>query len=229
MKRLFFTGLLFVLTFFVQTSTATLAPMLPESSYEDGHWQGFRFFDEEVGEGEYLRGRVDYAVYDTQNLQNTDETNWIGSLELSGEGQFLYAYQVFDDYEGWSDREVSSFSVFSMSGGPLDVDEDSIDSVEDDESGVEAADGFLTNSDTQVLWNWEPEPGGYGYVNAGEHSWFLLFLSDLSPVVGDFEVQISEQQGDIPTPGVPEPATVALLGLGYTLIVLKRKKFRVKH
>ncbi|MFC1738737.1 PEP-CTERM sorting domain-containing protein [Planctomycetota bacterium] len=224
-RRIGLLTLLFAVTFFVQTASATLAPILPDSSYADGQWQGFEWYNEEIGDGVFLNGRVDYAVYDTFDLQYQDESEWVDGLDLSGEGQFLYVYQIFNDYEDWSDREVAYFSVFAESGDPLDVEEDSIGSSQDPENGVGPVEGYLADSGLEIVWKWEMGPEGNGYIIQGKYSWFLLFLSDSQPVPGDFEVRASEGEGEFPISSVPEPATVALLGLGNIVLVLNRRKF----
>ncbi|MHC4264781.1 MAG: PEP-CTERM sorting domain-containing protein [Planctomycetota bacterium] len=224
MRKIFLGAVLLTLTVYVQTATAALAPMMPTSSYADGHWQGHTFYDETLGDSSFLRGRIDFAVYDTQNL-DSQESEWVDGLDLTGEGQYLYAYQVFNDFEE-SDREVAYLSVFQADGGSFDLDESSIGYSEDPESGVEPASGYLEDSsDMQVVWTWEPDPEGSGFIYSGEHSWFLLFLSDSSPVAGDYEIMASDGQGELPAPGqVPEPSTIAMLGLGAALAVFKRKR-----
>jgi hypothetical protein len=215
--------LLIALGGFVQTASATLDPMMPTSSYGDGHWQGSELYDIELDDGSFLRGRLDFAVYDTFNL-NTEESEWIDGLDLSGEGQYLYSYQVFNDYDPGSGEEVAYFAVFPEAGGSFGLDETSIGASLDPENGVEPTSGYLDDSsDMQVVWTWEPEPGGTGYINAGQHSWYLLYLSDYEPVTGAYD--ITQQQGELPAPGqVPEPSTVALLGFGALLAVFKRTK-----
>jgi hypothetical protein len=212
-----------ILMVFVQTASATLAPMMPTSSYGDGHWQGFDFYDIELDDSSFLRGRIDFAVYDTFNM-NTEESEWVSGLDLTGEGQYLYAYQIFNDYDGASESEVSYFAVFPEAGGSFGLDETSIGSSQDPESGVEPASGYLDDSSgMQVVWTWEPNPAGSGPIDAGEHSWFLLYLSNYEPVAGTFD--ITQEQSELPAPGeVPEPSTIALLGLGAVLAVFRRSK-----
>ena len=209
------------LTLFVQTASATLAPMRPQSTYDEGAWYGFEPYNIELEEGSFLRGRVDFAIYDTETYSPAEQS-WVEGLGLSGQGRFLYAYQIFNDYPE-SDEEVAYFSVFAESGNPLDVEEDSIDSSQDPENGVELAEGYLADSDLEVVWTWEPEPDGHGFIFKTEHSWFLLFFSNSGPVPGDFEVRASEGAGELPTP-VPEPTTIALLGLGSALALISRRR-----
>ncbi len=70
---------------FAQDASATLARMLPESS----HYQGFVFYDEEwpdgFGDTTLLRGRIDFAVYDTQG-ENGNEFTAAG-YDAPGDGQ----------------------------------------------------------------------------------------------------------------------------------------------
>jgi len=74
----------------------------------------------------------------------------------------------------------------------------------------------------------DPSPGegvwefDWGILIAGKHSYFLVYSSDFEPVAGDYEVK-SAEQGEVPTPGVPEPAMVALLGIGSAMLFLKRR------
>jgi hypothetical protein len=54
----------------------------------------------------------------------------------------------------------------------------------------------------------------------------MVFLSDSAPVSGDYEVKVVEEQGEFPTPGpeIPEPASIALLGIGYALVAFRRRR-----
>jgi len=221
-------ALLISLILFLQTANATLAPMLPESSYEDGRWQGLRFFNEEADNGGYLTGRVDFAVYDTENLQFQDEADWVSSLDLNQEKQFLYVYQIFNDYQQ-SDREVAYFEVFAESGAQLGVDSQDIDAKEDENTGVQPADGYLDSSGEKVVWTWDDPPLGNGLLYKDDHSWYLIILSDSAPVIGDFNVRALEDSGEFPAAGVPEPATIALFGIAQVLVIAtRRRKHRVK-
>jgi hypothetical protein len=221
-RRIVLFAFLVALMVFVQTASATLEPMMPTSSYGDGHWQGFEFYDKQLDDGSFLRGRIDFAVYDTFNM-NTEESEWVSGLDLNGEGQYLYTYQIFNDYEPGSDKEVAYFAVFPEIGGSFGLDETSIGSSLDPESGVEPADYYLeSSSDMRVVWTWEHNSG---YVYTGQHSWFLLYLSNYEPMAGAFDIRAVEEEGELPAPQhTPEPSTVALLGLGAVLTMFRRSK-----
>lgn len=207
-------------------ANAALAPMLPESSYDDGNWYGYDFYDVDLGDGDYLRGRIDFGVYDLEDEGLTqDEQDWIDDLGLAEEQGFLYAYQVFNDFEDWSEQEVAYFSVFAEEGGTLDIREQDI-FYEDDghEDSVSPSSVELADSGEKAVWHWELD-GGEGLIWEGEHSWYLLMLSDSGPVIGDYEIQTSET-GQIPAPRLPEPATIMLFGLAQAFLFAGRKRNR---
>ena len=215
-REIGFFSLLVLITLFVQNASATLAQMLPTSSYADGAWQGEDFYDEDLGGGGFLRGRVDFAVYDTLGGNEFIEAGF----EAPGEGQYIYAYQIFNDYEAASDKAVLSFAVFGIDGAPLDVVEDSISSSEDPQLGIEPSNEYFSTDRLKVVWEFGGKEG-FSFIDKGDHSWFLVFSSDAPPVVGDYEIR---------APGFPafsenpEPATIALLGIGGALMFTKRRK-----
>ncbi len=207
---------LILLTFFVQNVSAVPTDvLLPDSSYAEGDWQGSTFFEEVWNDG-WLRGRIDFAVYDTSIMQlGSEEKTLADNLDLAG--RFIYAYQVINDYDA-SDEAVEYFSVLGDGQIPLDLYEESIGSY-DDGSGGRTPTNYLFEDQLSVVWEFT---GGLLYK--GDHSWFLFFSSNSGPVVGDYEVKGSESQAT-PIPGeIPEPATVILLGLGAAVVVSIRKR-----
>ncbi|MHC4499810.1 MAG: PEP-CTERM sorting domain-containing protein [Planctomycetota bacterium] len=201
MKKPGFSVLLLVLTLFARNAGATLAPMLESSFHE-----GYVFYDE-AG----LRGRIDFAVYDTEHAEYGDEYLDVG-IEAPGEGRYIYAYQIFNDYFV-SEEAVAYFAL-------LGIDESTVDGIgsqEDPESGVEPGDTFLDGVESRAVWEFN---GSDMYVWAGEHSWFLVFGSDDGPVAGDYEIRGPDS---VMVPA-PEPSTVALLGLGSVIFFVKRRK-----
>ena len=199
---------------FAQAASAAMV-YLPDSSYtRDGIWQGTSHRNQDG-----YNVWVDYAAYDTQ-MQGLSaaETAFFNKLDLPG--QYIYAYEVFctqGDYE-----ELANFSVYSVSGNPMDVIADSIGSSEDpDHGGVKSINEHFADSNKKGVWEFES-----GSLIAGKYSWFLVFSSDASPVKGDYEVK--QREGDFPTPSdeIPEPGTLILFGISAVLMRLgKRKKF----
>jgi len=199
--RLF--SILVAATLFAQNASATLAPLL-ESSYHDG----FVFYYEGS-----LFGRIDFAVYDTQDTEYGDEYLDVG-ITKPGDGRYIYAYQIFNDYYS-SLESVAYFALLDINGNSISID--SITSQEDPEKGIEPGSMYFNGDEYKVAWEFD---GGAGYVIAGEHSWFLIFSSDKDWEAGSYEIKGPD---DIPIP-IPEPATLALLGISGMLTILRRRK-----
>jgi hypothetical protein len=195
--------LLVITISFTQKAAGTLAPMLSSSYYE-----GFVWYSEGG-----LRGRIDFAVYDTAHAQYGNEYQTSG-LTKPGDGQYIYAYQIFNDYDD-SEESVAYFALLGMDGGVIDIA--SIGSQEDPEAGVAPGSEYFDGVESKVVWEFD---GGNGYVARGEHSWFLVFSSNEVPTKGDFEIGGADQL----LVASPEPSTVALLGLGGALAFVRRKR-----
>jgi hypothetical protein len=218
-RKIGFFSLLVVATLFIQNASAALT-YLPNSSYAVDTWEGFRYYNEDLGGGNYLRGRIDFTVYDTDNLLWAGEMDLAEELDLSG--RYIYAYQILNNLYA-SDEAVEYFAVFSDSGNPMDVFEDSIGSYEDPGSGLEPADAHFTSSNLEGVWEFKDQ-GDFSCIYKGDHSWFLVFSSDYAPVVGDYEIRGIQEEGDIPTPEIAEPGTLTLLGLSSAAMLIKRRK-----
>ena len=93
-KRVLFLSSLLGAILFAQDARATLVRMLPESS----HYQGFVWYNEEwergLGDTTLLRGRIDFAVYDTLG-ENGNEFAAAG-YDAPGDGQYIYASQIYE-------------------------------------------------------------------------------------------------------------------------------------
>ena len=208
-------GLLILVALFVQNA-AVLANDYPFPMPDSSYYEGFVYYDKYLGAEEgRLRGRIDFAVYDTVTYPN--QFIGAGGYEEVGTGRYIYAYQIFNAPEGIS-NPVAYFAV-------LGIAEDIVDGIgaqEDPDNGVEPSGAYFDGDESRVVWEFTPI-----YISIGgdaEHSWFLVFSSDQPWVPGDYELKTPEEESPLPVPS-PEPSTVALLGLGSALIFSRRRKF----
>lgn len=191
--------------------------MLPESSYIDtagDEWQGSTFYNQTWG-AKLLRGRIDFAVYDTDNLFLTGERMFASQLDLPG--RYVYAYQIFNDL-GASDEAVIYLAVFKPNGmAPLDLDEDSIGSQDDGYGGIQPSGEYFSDDKLRVIWEFKE-----GAIFKDEHSWFLVLSSNSAPIVGNYEIK---GPADFPIPEeIPEPAMIALISLGGALVMCRGRR-----
>lgn len=202
-RRIGILSVLAVATLLAQTASAAL--YLPESSY----YQGETFYS-----NDFLRGRIDYAVYDTELYP--DEFIGDDGYEAPGSGRYIYAYQIFNDYP-YSVDSVASFSLLGIAAAPID----GVDSRDDGSDGIAPSAVY-----PEAVWEFKDELNlGAALLLVGDHSWFLVLSSDSTPTRGDYEIKPA---GGIIQPGgpqTPEPATVTLLGIGGALALIRRRRF----
>ena len=221
-KKVIWLSLLVTALMLASQASATLYEdaLLPASALYDG----YTYYGEEV-DGSYMQGRIDFAVYDT-----TAGNEWatITGYDNPGNGKYVYAYQIFNDYEGASQVPIQAFSVFGLDSAEISVIAGSVGTEEDPLGGQDASDTAL--SDTTVTWNFTYGATDYT-IGTDEHSFFLIFSSDYSWTKGDYSLEAYNPEfpvapGGTATGGnvVPEPITVALLGLGGLVAFAKRKR-----
>ena len=200
--------LLFIISALL-VSNAAAAP-LPISTYAEteNNWQGSKEYKEE---GLYVR--VDFAVYDTDNLQRTGETELAELLDV--DGQYIYAYQIFS-HSIESVNNVEVFQLANLDGTALDVTLTDIGSYDDDSNGIAPIE-----TSSEGVWEFS---GIDPALAPGEHSWFLVFSYDLAPIAGNYKVETFSSDDPVPPP-IPEPATVAFLGMGLAMLLTKRLKW----
>jgi hypothetical protein len=182
--------------------TAVALIYLPESTYADlqNNWQGQREYSEDMEDG-FLKILVEYTVYDTENLLKPGEIQLAEALNLSG--RYIYAYQIWN-HPSESTAEVLTFQLL-YAETELKIPASAFEPYNDTRSSDDSHSSITSTpqeSTNQGAWTFAP-----GNLIAGKHSWFLVFSSDFAPVKGNFEVN---KQADM---GVPEPGTIALLGV----------------
>jgi hypothetical protein len=216
MKTIGFLSVLVIVTV-LAPDTAVALLQLPDSTYAQlqNNWQGQREYTEDTENGS-LYILVEYTVYDTQNLLKSGEQQLAETLNLSG--RYIYAYQIWN-HPTDSSADVINFELL-YAETLLNIPASAFEPYNDTGSSDDGSDGVAPTpevSDTQGEWEFTP-----GDLAPGVHSWFLVFSSDYAPTRGDFKVTL--QQGDFPT--VPEPGTIALLGVGSAFCLAKIRKKR---
>ncbi|HPS54005.1 MAG TPA: PEP-CTERM sorting domain-containing protein [Sedimentisphaerales bacterium] len=209
-----------------QVSATTLETMLPSSSLYDG----YTYYGETVtntdGTSSYMQGRIDFAVYDTKSGNEWEAAGYTNP----GNGQYVYAYQIFNDYNGYSELAVQAFSILGLNDAEISVFAGSVGTEQDPAGGQDASD--TTSDSTSVTWNFSYTNLDNDYTIAvGDHSYFLIFSSNSSWVAGDYSLEA--YNSDLPVADVdsstnftpaPEPVTVALLGLGSLIAFAKGRR-----
>jgi hypothetical protein len=208
-----FTVFLLIAALFVQTAAATTTTILPFSS----HYQGRSYYRQYTQDG-VLSGRIEFAVYDSLGGNEFADAGFT----VPGTGQYTYVYQIFND----GDDAEAAFQYLAILG----IGEGAIDDLVADMSSIDDGDGGAidatamyfavhdanTGPDKAI---WEFEGGIFG---VDEHSFFLVLCSDNNYAKGTFQI-IRSTAPEVPLPN-PEPGTLALLGVGGMLALLRRRR-----
>jgi hypothetical protein len=213
MKRIRLLSLLFVAALFVQNAAATI---LPYSS----HYQGRSYFNFSG-----VTGHVDFAVYDTSGSSGDE---WAGAgFTAPGDGQYIYAYQIFNDVG--SAAAIEFFSIMGVDNHVLDGiftmnTQNPWENYPLITEGVAPTNSFPNTNLEETRATWE---FAGGILIADEYSWFLVFSSTHNWTVGRYDINPLNNDATGPVPN-PEPCTLALLGLGSAIFLAKRKNSVVK-
>jgi len=222
-KKIVFLGLFAAAILCVNVTEATFSRVLPAST----HYQGFVYYEETVVhplDGPInLKGRIDFAVYDRYSPMNGEEAafvnNYVSLAGVSNEDQFIYAYQIVNDVDFYSDGDVGYFEVLGL------MPDESTFSINpalmNNTTAVDdGAGGVAPNPVDSVeagIWEWFDN-----LVEGGtDHSQFLLYSSVNDWVKGTYRMDIV-QEGDFPV--APEPATLAMLGAGSAVLLRRRRR-----
>ena len=214
-SRIVFFSLLITATLFVQRAGA-ITTALPESS----HYEGSVYYGGDSG------GQIDFAVYDTLGSNGNEFTASGEFDDAPGVGQYIYAYQIFS----YSDNPytIDFFGVYTIGENSLEAPyDDNIGSVTDSlldpsEEGVQPDDAYIGSSTNYggMVASWEFDNG---LLIANEHSWFLLLRSNSGWTPGDYTFDRADISQSFPVATSPEPCTLVLLGLGGTMLLVKRR------
>src|SRR4030042_1484686 len=175
MKEIKLISLLFVVALFVQSAAAVT--ILPYSS----HYQGRSYFD--FGG---VTGHVDFAVYDTLGSSGDE---WTGAgFSAPGSGQFIYAYQIFNDCD--SAGAIEFFNIMGFDDHVLEGiytmnTQDPWENYPLIPEGVAPTNSFPNTNLEETKATWE---FAGGILVADEYSWFLVFSSANDWTVGRYDI-----------------------------------------
>jgi hypothetical protein len=136
-------------------------------------------------------------------------------VSFPADDHYIYAYQLFS-YAS-STKDIGSFTMLDIDGNPI------TQTLMHETQAVANGQGVMPDpnpSAVQGEWKWLP---GIGFVTAGKYSAYLIFSSVYAPVKGSFTIKAPEE-GDPGKPAVPEPGTLALLGIASAMFAAKRGK-----
>jgi hypothetical protein len=187
------------------------AMALPYSSYVDPNGKSWTGRKTETRDN--FTVKLEWTVYDI--VAKPAEFAWAG-LEFPDD-RYVYVYRVTN----LSGGDIGSFCILD---NPHDTDMINWSSRIDGTQAVQAGGGGIMPDNPsleQGKWVWSS--GGVDTV--GAISAYLVFGSQYAPKVGDYKVEVPS--GDVPNPGeVPEPCTLALIGIASAMFAAKRGKKR---
>lgn len=197
---------------FVQTAGAATTTILPPSS----HYEGRSYFRTLTTDG-ILSGRIEYAVYDTQG--GNEFTGFTGS------GRYTYVYQIFNDGDDTASA-LEYFTILGIGEGAIYDMATDIDSINDNSSGIDSTAMYFGVHDAntgpdKAIWEFEGD-----VLDIDAHSFFLVISSNYNYSIGTYSV-LKSSTPDAPLPNgphAPEPGTLALLGAGSILTLLRRRR-----
>lgn len=199
-------------TLFAQSAGAATMTILPGSS----HYQGRSYFRTLTADG-ILSGRIEYAVYDTEGGNELENAGFT----TLGSGQYTYVYQIFNDGDDTA-TALEYFSILGIAEGAIYDLVTDIGSVDDDSGGIDSTTYYFgphdhaTGPDT-AIWEFDGD-----IIEESEQSFFLVISSDYDFTIGSYRV-IKSTSPDAPIPN-PEPSTIALLGIGSVITLLRRRR-----
>ncbi len=170
--------------------------------------------------GDLLEVDVDYAVFAPGDYPGAG----VAGTDPSGGGDYVYAYQAYVSTTG--NVGMSQLSLGLLDDDFVNPQPDPLnvafyDTLHETTGGDVPSNSFLMSASVLVWWRFTTSE-----VSPGDHSVVVLITSDFGPTFEPASVTgggMSAQE-TLPSP-LPEPTTVALMGLG-AVVMLRRRQVR---
>jgi hypothetical protein len=214
----------FVLTAIVLIPHAdAVLEMLPQSSYYSGG-RTFAFLAEN---GDRVSGRIDFAVYDTEESPDEVLAFEEDGYDFGGD-QFVYAYQIFNNVDDLGSNPFAYFGLLNIAQVPIhEVSTVNNTSYSTDSPDNPSEEGIYPSaSPTQGAWEFEDSEGS-ALLLEGEHSLFLLMSSPNDWKRGSFEIKTQLDWVAMPqedTQPNPEPASIMLFAAVGVMTLIRKNK-----
>lgn len=213
-------ALALVVSLFVGTLNAGyLASLGSDSGVQVSGSANYSYYS--PGHTRQLAGSIDYAVYDTQAANYNGD---FGTIASSAGGQYVYAYQIFNNQ---GNIAVENFNIFMSSSSSVYL-------VTTDNAGetsyIDAADYYKNEYSYGTSVNYNFGDDGTDPLFAGSTSTYLIIISDSGWTMagsgdgsgggvgadGEPSVSYTIAGGGICSNYmlIPEPAMLCLMGLG---------------
>jgi len=189
---------------------------LPVSSFQGGAWNGESTYSDNG-----FQALVQYAVYDKLGGNEWGAKGY----EAPGDGRYIYAYQVFNATSGTQDigyLKLFGAEGYTLTGGEISGlgSEKDTTSTQFPEQGIEPFSGEFNNTEKKISWKFLDFGGDFGAIGQAQHSYFLIYSSNIAPVMGNYEIKPPPSE----LPQVPDPATIVLFGTGGLILLRKLRK-----